>query len=889
MNNNHKIFLFLMLLLFLLPCMGWLTSFNLIPEKEDSISVTLNGSKRFQHFDGIGVNANTASWNDDELKPAIDLLIDSAHMNLWRVIIESEKNWEDKNDNDNPFIADSNYYNRLYASPKFEKAWDMIAYLNHKGITGNLDISIMGRVPKWMGFETIRPGMEDEYVEMLVTMLSYARYHRHLEFGKFGPMNEPDIKNEGPTVGASQYFTIIKKLVQRMDEAGLGDVKIVSPDAASLDKSLQEYVPLLASSKDIMDHSGPLGFHSYGGLYTDIRQSLDKTPFRDKNFWITEWNAWRDGLDAGIVTAYNYSFAAECSEYLLQFLNGGASGAIVWEGYDSYYEHPPSTWSLWGILAYDSVNKIYSPRKHFYALSQFSKFVPEGSVRIGTDDTARSLPVSSFYDTRSGRISVTGMNLMGHPERLTIKLSNLPEINNFTLYVTDSLKNLVKAESFDAMDNLFSADIPAKCIFTITGIPSSGVLRPEPTGWYAGDMHVHRNCGEYTKLPDSTSILSENKYTQMMEDNNLSVISLLADMGNGEVQNPTTDLQKVNGRDAPQSIPGRIVHWDAEWHWDATYSNFSNQALGGHLVLLGLKEAHQIWDESPFKILEWARSQGAIGGFCHMEYLNDSIQNELNCCIPIDYPVEAALGTIDFVAEDVWINDAAIHAYYKLLNCGFRLGLAAGTDFPCNNSEPLGTLLTYVQVKDGSLTYDKWIDGIKEGRTVVAHGHSEFLDLKVNDHYSPGDEIEFSDPGKINVKVKWTDIKETSGRIELVYNGKVVSILTGSATPGHPLEMTYSMQVNESGWICARRMNGEGHQSHTAPVYIVYKNKPVRASSEDAEYFIKWIDNILQNIQTGGPWSRYFTHDRETVIARYHKARDIYAQILAETKNQSDR
>jgi hypothetical protein len=26
-----------------------------------------------------------------------------------------------------------------------------------------------------------------------------------------------------------------------------------------------------------------------------------------------------------------------------------------------------------------------------------------------------------------------------------------------------------------------------------------------------------------------------------------------------------------------------------------------------------------------------------------MEYLNNQIQDELNCCIPIDYPVEAAL------------------------------------------------------------------------------------------------------------------------------------------------------------------------------------------------------------------------------------------------------
>ena len=132
------------------------------------------------------------------------------------------------------------------------------------------------------------------------------------------------------------------------------------------------------------------------------------------------------------------------------------------------------------------------------------------------------------------------------------------------------------------------------------------------------------------------------------------MISVLADMGNGEVKDSKADLPKVTGKMQPQSKDNRIIHWDTEWHWDATYSNFSNQALGGHLVLLGLKEAKQIWDESPYKILDWAAKQNAVKGFAHMEYLNDEIQDELNCCIPIDYPVEAALGTIDFISEDVY-------------------------------------------------------------------------------------------------------------------------------------------------------------------------------------------------------------------------------------------
>ena len=388
------------------------------------------------------------------------------------------------------------------------------------------------------------------------------------------------------------------------------------------------------------------------------------------------------------------------------------------------------------------------------------------------------------------------------------------------LIYTDSITNLTTGSEINVSGKSFRASVPAESVFTITGISdqltsSMQRIKPEPSDWYAGDIHIHRNCG------DGTSVLSEDEFTNMMEPNDLAVISVLADMGDGEVKDSFKDLPKVNGKDAIQSKPGRMVHWDAEWHFDPYGTTFENKALGGHLVLLGLKEAQTIWDESPYKIIEWGKSQDAIVGFCHMQYLNDTIQNELNCCIPVDYPVEAALGTIDFLSEDVWLNDAAVNAYYKLLNCGFRLGWAAGTDFPCNNSQPFGSLLTYVQVKDQPMTYRKWVEGIKNGRTVVTtNGHVEFLDFKVNGVASPGDEIKLKKNGTINPEVIWTSAKELTGRIEFVCNGKVVATKEGTSRPGEPVHLKTAIKISESSWICARRMDETGHQSHTAPVYV---------------------------------------------------------------------
>ena len=417
-------------------------------------------------------------------------------------------------------------------------------------------------------------------------------------------------------------------------------------------------------------------------------------------------------------------------------------------------------------------------------------------------------------------------------------------------------------------------------------------LKPEPDHWYAGDIHVHRDCGGPVD-----GILPESKFTEMMEVNDLAVISVLADMGDAEVRDSKTDLPKVNGKDAPQSVPGRTVHYDAEWHWDPFGTTFEHKALGGHIVLLGLTEAHQIWEESSYKILEYGRKQNGIVGFCHTEYLNDQIQHELNCCIPIEYPVEAALGTTDFFSEDVYGNnspyngnynaDATINAYYKLLNCGIRLGLAAGTDYPCNGSEPFGTLLTYVQV-DAPFTYRKWVEGIKYGKTVVArNGHQEFIDMKVNGQYQPGADIKLKSKEKVHVEVTWTSVQPLTGLLELVCNGKVIARQEGTASPGKPIQLFADYEFLHSGWICARRMDDKGHQTHTAPVYVTVNDAPVRASSEDAQYFIHWIDNLLEKTSTGGPWNQYFTHDLEVVQGRYKKARDYYIKIASEAKAQN--
>jgi len=176
------------------------------------------------------------------------------------------------------------------------------------------------------------------------------------------------------------------------------------------------------------------------------------------------------------------------------------------------------------------------------------------------------------------------------------------------------------------------------------------VIRPEPPEWFAGDAHVHRGIG--CGRSKEKEMLTPEQLFEMMKANNLAVISVLADNGNGEIKYAEKDIPLITGHDDSVSTPDHIVHWDAEWHYDPEGVTFERKVIGGHLILLGLKQGGEPFAQYTYPILEWAREHGAIGGYAHMQYLSfafygppDGIPTSLDCCAPLEYPVETALGT----------------------------------------------------------------------------------------------------------------------------------------------------------------------------------------------------------------------------------------------------
>ena len=57
--------------------------------------------------------------------------------------------------------------------------------------------NFQGGGPSWMGGNTLSPGYEAEWAEMIASLLIYARNTQHLQFSLVGPGNEEDMVPRG--------------------------------------------------------------------------------------------------------------------------------------------------------------------------------------------------------------------------------------------------------------------------------------------------------------------------------------------------------------------------------------------------------------------------------------------------------------------------------------------------------------------------------------------------------------------------------------------------------------------------------------------------------------------------------------------------------------------
>ena len=450
----------------------WLLAFAILlpPRLLAAITVTVNGAQRLQTIDGFGVSANSASWNNGELRPALDMLVDQGGSTIWRVVIDN-LDWESTNDNTDPNTFNWTYYNGVYTTTKFEKLWSTIGYLNQKGITSNLMLNFMGPTASWMGGSQINTSAEDEVVEMMASAVYYGRITRGLQFGMLAPMNETELDGiEGPQVGSVQYVRILHKLAQKLDAIGVGNIKIVGPDTANVGNAVNTYIPEMMRDSVVMAKVDRFTLHDYSGATGGADASIKNSAYPDRGFWMTEVSLFGD---------------------LLSMLRQGPRAILVWDAYDSVYNHailagrgtnpPNDAGNGPALLAYNTTTKVYTPRRIFWDCAHLFKFVPAGAQKIGSTPTSGSVTIDAFHHQGTGQLTLFGRNTSTTTQVLNGTLSNLTGVTSFRFYQTSSAGNMQQGADVALSGNTFTVTVAANSTFTLTTAGSAPRPPTAPT------------------------------------------------------------------------------------------------------------------------------------------------------------------------------------------------------------------------------------------------------------------------------------------------------------------------------------------------------------------------------------------------------------------------
>ncbi|HEX6505299.1 MAG TPA: CehA/McbA family metallohydrolase [Terriglobales bacterium] len=393
----------------------------------------------------------------------------------------------------------------------------------------------------------------------------------------------------------------------------------------------------------------------------------------------------------------------------------------------------------------------------------------------------------------------------------------------------------------------------------------------DTTKWINGDVHVHMNyAGTYRNAPKHLLEQAQAEDVTIIE--NLLV--------NKEQRFP--DIEYAPPRLDPLSHSRQILQHAQEFH----------TSYWGHLGLLNLKSlilpgyagypntAAESLFPANANIADMAHAQGALVGYVHpFENFPDPAKED----VTYELPADLALGKVDYI-EVVGFADhkSTAEVWYKLLNCGFRLPTAAGTDFMGNYASlrgPIGLNRVYAQLPPGPLSIEPWLNAIKKGRTFATNGPLLRFQLGGS---TPGGELKLEKKQEVSFKAALRSIVPVD-HLQIVCNGGVVRELelTGKRDAA---DESGTLPIDGSGWCVLRAFSDQAEYpildlypyATTSPIYVNVAGAPLH-SPADAAYFVAWMDRLISAARASSMWNT--DDEKQKVLTLFETAKQKYEAL----------
>jgi Tol biopolymer transport system component len=393
--------------------------------------------------------------------------------------------------------------------------------------------------------------------------------------------------------------------------------------------------------------------------------------------------------------------------------------------------------------------------------------------------------------------------------------------------------------------------------------------------WVSADVHVHMNYGgHYRNTPAHLVLQAEGEDLDIVE--NLIV--------NKEQRVPDI-LYSGHGVD-PASNPRTLVVHGQEFH-TSYWGHLGLLGLQGGILLPGYAGYPNTAAASLFPtnadVADLAHARGALVGYVHpFEEEPQPLTHPAHTDAD-ELPVDVALGKVDYL-EIVSFADhqATAGVWYRLLNLGFRLPAAGGTDAMADYATlrgPVGLNRVYASIADGPLESAAWLAALREGRTFATNG--PLLDFSLAGQ-PVGSSVTLARSEDVDFRARLRSIVPVD-HAQVVCNGRVVRELTLPAGR-ESLEVGGKLPMTASGWCLLRAFTADAKYpildnfvyATTSPIYVSIAGAAPH-SPADARFFEAWIDHLRE---TTAAWPDWNSPDEKTaVLQKLSAARAVYARL----------
>jgi glucuronoarabinoxylan endo-1,4-beta-xylanase len=431
-----------------------------------AVTVTVDGSKRYQKIDGFG---GSGAYYENLLRElqepartgAADLLFSDLGTSIYRFRL-----WtgiESVNDDDDPNNFNWEAFN---FNTDQDQVWNAIQAKN-RGVTKF--IASVWSPPAWMkdnanerGGGSLLPTMYQEFAEWLAAyVIGYQTYHG-INIGWIGIQNEPNYVAswETCTYTAEQLRDVIKIVGAKFSAEGIS-TKIVIPETSGATEALN-YIPTIMADPEAAQYVDVFANHLYDTSFfnpdekTAYLQAVARAGVQyNKPIWQTEYSY----LDTAEANTFREAiFTARHIHNVLTFENGSAY--LVWGLF--WDTSSPGQ----GLITMNQGGGSYTITPKFYAVKQYSKFVTPGSRRIDVVVNNPDVLVSAYMNETNGKVTIVAINKGQNPVTATFNLKDAATAS-FKQYRTSTSENCAYIEEITVSNNSFNLDLPSESITTL--------------------------------------------------------------------------------------------------------------------------------------------------------------------------------------------------------------------------------------------------------------------------------------------------------------------------------------------------------------------------------------------------------------------------------------